>query len=130
VLKGIQHAVAILALLFGWIAGPETHVHPGEGLHYEIVVHTHIGNPEHVHNPRSGLGESGEGPAKYINSYNVVSGSAVQLLLPHAASRVFAAPILQPSFERVIFRLFSDAPAPPNIEFAPLRAPPLSTPCA
>jgi hypothetical protein len=100
-----QHSLAIAALLFAFIVGPETHVHPGESPHSEALVHAHSGIVGHTHTHGNGLSELGEGPATYINAYSVTPGHAVQIPNPSNVSKV-----------------------PPGIELGHLRAPPFALP--
>lgn len=120
--------LAIATLLFGCIVGPETHVHPGEGPHSEALVHTHAGIGGHTHNNRQGLSESGEGPATYINAYSFTPCHAPQIPIQSNVSTILALFVPEFAFDRVPVRSFSDAHAPPGVEFGHLRAPPLVLP--
>jgi len=128
VLRLAQHFLAIAAVLFGCIVGPETHVHPGEGPHSEALVHAHAGVVGHTHSNREGLSESGEGPASYINAYSITPGHALQIPIPSDVSAVLVLSAPKVTFDRVSVWAFSDAHAPPGIEFGHLRAPPYVLP--
>jgi hypothetical protein len=126
VLRLIQHFSAIVALLFGFIVGPETHVHPAENPHSEALVHAHAGLEGHTHCSRPGMSQPGEGPAVYLNAFSATSAHAVQIPIPtnFSSSLILSAPII--TCDRVPVPDFSDAHAPPGVEFGHLRAPPRS----
>ena len=126
VLRLIQHFSAIVALLFGFIVGPETHVHPAETAHSEALVHAHAGLEGHTHSNRTGISQPGEGPAVYLNVFSAASSHAVQIPVPSnvLSSLDLSGPVV--TSDRVPLRDFSDAHAPPGAEFGHLRAPPYS----
>jgi hypothetical protein len=124
--KAIQVSLAVIALLLALMVGPETHVHQGEGLNQETVVHVHFGIEGHVHRvSSSGRGISRtetEGRAVYLNAYSAITTQATLL------------PILVAGFVRILGPTFSirasfsqpevKAHAPPLIDLTRLRSPP------
>ena len=129
VFRLIQHFSAIVALLFGFIVGPETHVHPAENPHSEALVHAHAGIEGHTHSNRTGMSQPGEGPAVYLNVFSAASAHAVQIPVPSnvLSSLILSGPVV--TCDRVPVQDIYDAHAPPGAEFGHLRAPPHSPAC-
>lgn len=123
----IQVSLAVMALLLALVAGPETHMHQGEGPNRETVVHVHFGVGGHVHSGRpSGSGFSrgdDSGPAVYFNAYSSITthATAVPILIAQALG------VLTPVFsaEATSPELAVNVHAPPLIGSRRPRSPPL-----
>ncbi len=126
--SAIQVSVAVTALLVALVVGPNIHVHQGEGPNRETVVHIHFGIVGHVHggSPLApGLSFSGaSGAAAYFNAYSSIEthALAVPTLIPQPMR--LSAPAF--SAEGTFSEPAVNAHAPPLIDFACPRPPPLA----
>ena len=116
-----------MALLLGLVVGPETHVHKGEGLHSEAVVHVHFGVAGHVHGrspSRPRLSENdASGPAVYLDAHSSITTRAITVPVFHPnAIYLFA---LTFTSEIAFSGAVANAHAPPLIESIRPRSPPL-----
>lgn len=127
-LRGAQHFLAIAALLFGCVVGPETHVHPGEGPHPETLVHAHAGIVGHTHGDRHGLSSACEGPASYINAFSLTHSGSLHLPALANIAEILSLSALRVVTRRSFLWTFPSSHAPPGVEFRQLRAPPFSLP--
>ena len=123
-LKAAQHLLAVTALLFGCVVGPETHVHPGEGPHSDVLVHAHAGLVGHTHNPRPGVSNAGEGPAIYLNAFSLTSAHAIYLSVPYQIWELVTPPTPCFGITRFALTECAKAHAPPGVDSGHLRAPP------
>jgi hypothetical protein len=128
VLRATQHLLAIVALIFGCVVGPETHVHPGEGPHSEALVHAHAGIVGHTHGDRHGLSSACEGPASYINAFSLTQSGTLHLPAPANIAEILPLSGLRVAAMRIFLWTFPSSHAPPGVEFRQLRAPPFSLP--
>ena len=124
-LRATQHLLAIVALIFGCVVGPETHVHPGEGPHSEALVHAHAGIVGHTHGDRHGLSSACEGPASYINAFSLTHSGPMHLPAPANIGEILSLSAFSVATGRIFPWTFPSSHAPPGVESGHLRAPPI-----